>query len=248
MLALEDARDPRRQAAERLVGGIDDEPVALDLALAEGVRPGVAHGSCFASPSSAACAADARCSRCFLLHRPSEDDPLQAQPPGRCGCPVEGRSAARQVPRRPPLRPAIPLPTSRRMATIRRTMPRRKASAGDVDRHQRACPPDPDPVQGPDRLPVLRPEGAEVVPANQDRRGPRHRGGVERGPHPERITLAKRTSRPVPDGVAVLPVPRRVARVEPSGRASQIADRDVPSAGRPRRPARAPLPGSGRSR
>jgi hypothetical protein len=54
---------------------------------------------------------------------------------------------------------------------------------GDVDRHQRARPPDPDPMQGPDRLPVRRPEGAEVVSAHQDRPGPLHRGGIERDPN-----------------------------------------------------------------
>jgi hypothetical protein len=33
VLALEDARDPRREAAERLVGRVDDVPASLDLAL-----------------------------------------------------------------------------------------------------------------------------------------------------------------------------------------------------------------------
>ena len=44
-------------------------------------------------------------------------------------------------------------------------------------------------------------------------------------PHPERRALAKRAARPVPDGVAVLPVPRRIAGVEPgrAGRRSWIA-------------------------
>ena len=111
-----------------------------------------------------------------------------------------------------------------------------KGIGGDVDRHQRPFPPDPDPVEGPDRLPVRHPEGGEVVPANEDRPGPRHRGGVEWGPHPERKTLAKRTPRPVPDGVAVLPIPRREPGMEPRRRSSQIADRDVFRQGRLERP------------
>ena len=82
-------------------------------------------------------------------------------------------------------------------------------------------------MHGPDRLPVRRPEGAEVVPATEGRPGPRHRGGVERVPHPERGALAERAARPVPDGVAVLPVPRRVAGVEPVRHPPKVADRDV---------------------
>ena len=50
----------------------------------------------------------------------------------------------------------------------------------DVDRHERSVLPDPDPLHGPDRLPVRRPEGAEVVAAHQGLRGSRHRGGVQR--------------------------------------------------------------------
>ena len=55
----------------------------------------------------------------------------------------------------------------------------------------------------------------------------RHGGDVERGPHPERLALAKRAARPVPDGVAVLPVPRRIAGLEPVGCPPEVADRDV---------------------
>ena len=82
-------------------------------------------------------------------------------------------------------------------------------------------------MNGPDRLPVCRPEGAEVVSADEDRPGPFHRGGVEWDPDPERGTLAERASRPVPDGVAILPVARRVARVERRRGTPHIADRDV---------------------
>ena len=65
------------------------------------------------------------------------------------------------------------------------------------------------------------------MPALEDQPGPHHRGGVERDPHPERRTLAERAARPVPDGVAIFPVSRRVARVEPGRRRSNIADRDI---------------------
>ena len=74
------------------------------------------------------------------------------------------------------------------------------------------------------------------MPADEGRPGPRHRGGVEWDPHPERHTLAKRAARPVPDGVAVLPVPRRIAGVEPGRGCPQIANRDVPWKKRIERP------------
>jgi hypothetical protein len=82
-------------------------------------------------------------------------------------------------------------------------------------------------VNGPDRLPIRRPEGAEVVPADEGRPGARHRVGVERDPDPERQALAKRAARPVPDGVAVLPVPRREAGVPTVRDPAEVADRDV---------------------
>ena len=99
----------------------------------------------------------------------------------------------------------------------------------DVDRHERPLPPDPDRVNGSDRraVPDHHPEGAEVVPADEGLPGSLHRGSVERDPHPERMTLAERTVRPVPDGVAVLPIPRRATGVEPRLRPSDVADRDV---------------------
>ena len=65
------------------------------------------------------------------------------------------------------------------------------------------------------------------MPAFEDRPGPRHRGGIERDPLPERGALAKRAARPVPDGVAILPVSRRIAGVEADRRPSHPADRDV---------------------
>ena len=39
-------------------------------------------------------------------------------------------------------------------------------------------------MQGPDRLPIRRAEGREVVPAHEGRRGSRHRGDVERARTP----------------------------------------------------------------
>ena len=145
--------------------------------------------------------------------------------------PVEGRPPGGQRRARPPSASILPRPTSRRTATIRRTIPRRKASAADVDRHERSLRRTRTAVNGPDRRPVRRPEGAEVVPAHEDRPGSRHRGDVERDPHPERMTLAKRAARPVPDGVAVFPVPRRIAWVEPAGDPPQTS-RIATSAGR----------------
>ena len=86
----------------------------------------------------------------------------------------------------------------------------------DVDRHERSLPPDPNRVDGPDRrsVPDHRPEGTEVVPANEGLPGSLHRDDVERVPHPERHALAEWAARPVPDGVAILPIPRRATGVE----------------------------------
>jgi hypothetical protein len=97
----------------------------------------------------------------------------------------------------------------------------------DVDRHAKPFPPDADPMHGPDRLPVRRPEGAKVVTANQDRPDPLHRGDIQRVPHPERETLAEWASRPVPDGVAILPASRRVAWMEPDRGAAHLSKRYV---------------------
>ena len=82
-------------------------------------------------------------------------------------------------------------------------------------------------MHGPDRLRIGPAECAEVVAALEGRRGSRHRGDVQLPPHPERRALAERAARPVPDGVPVLPVPSGVAGVEPGGRPSEVADRDI---------------------
>ena len=47
--------------------------------------------------------------------------------------------------------------------------PAQEGVGPDVDRHQPAFPSDPDRMHGPDRRSVRRPEGAEVVPADEDR-------------------------------------------------------------------------------
>ncbi len=79
----------------------------------------------------------------------------------------------------------------------------------------------------PDRLGIGPAEGREVVTTLEDRPGSGHRVHVQVGPHPERRALPERAPRPVPDGVAVLPVPRRVAGVEAPGCSSDIANRNV---------------------
>ncbi len=81
----------------------------------------------------------------------------------------------------------------------------------------------------PDRraAPDHHPEGAEVVRADEGLPGSCHRDDVERGPDPERMTLVKRTARPVPDGVAVFPVPRRATGVEARCHRPDVANRDV---------------------
>ena len=114
VLALEDVRDPRRQAAERLVGGIDDVPASFDLALA--CRVGLrAHRfsvvSCSFVPTRRPRATRRRLSPC-----------AGAAAPSRAG--TRAASAART-----PVSSIFPRPTSRRTATIRLTIPRRKASA-----------------------------------------------------------------------------------------------------------------------
>src|SRR3954451_4896328 len=46
VLAFEDARDPRREAPERLVGRVDDEPAPIDLTLSRRVGLRVHRSSC----------------------------------------------------------------------------------------------------------------------------------------------------------------------------------------------------------
>src|SRR5436309_3558236 len=115
VLALEHARNARRETSERLVRRIHDVPAPLDLALADrvGLR---AHASRVVSVALVP-----------LLDRPiatrRSDSPLAgAIAPFRAG--VRAASASRTC-----RSVIVPRPTSRRTATIRRTMPRRKASA-----------------------------------------------------------------------------------------------------------------------
>ena len=198
VLALEDVRDPRREAAERLVRRVDDVPASLDLALSDRIGLRVHRSSCspFGSPG-----------------RSPEGDAPEAEPLCRGRRPVEGRSGTGEC---RPDRCLIHLAEADLQEDGHHPPdhPAQEGVGPDVDRHEPALPPDPDRMHGPDRRAVRRPEGAEVVPADEGRPGSRHRGGVERGPHPERRALVERTARPVPDGVAVLPVPRRIAGVE----------------------------------
>ena len=189
------------------------------------------------------------CSPSFSACRSPEGDAAEAEPLGRGGGSVEGRSPVGEC-RPEPAFIHLPRPTSRRTATMRRTIPRRKASARTSIVTSRPSRRTRTAMHGPDRRAVRRPEGAEVVPADEDRPGPLHRGGVERDPHPERRALAERAARPVPDGVAVLPVPRRVAGVEPGRCPAQVADRDVRREERVERPTQlrrreAPVVGEG---
>ena len=112
VLALEDTGDPRRQAAERLVRRVNDVPASLDLAFTRRVGLG-GHGS--------------PCSPSSLGGRPRTTrrrlSPCGgALPPSRAGRPAASAAAT-------PASSILPCPTSRRTATIRRTIPRRKASA-----------------------------------------------------------------------------------------------------------------------
>ena len=65
------------------------------------------------------------------------------------------------------------------------------------------------------------------MPAFEDQRGSRHRFRIERGPDSESGALLERTSRPIPDGVAVFPEPRRMAWVKTRWCPTNVADRDV---------------------
>src|SRR6476646_9694830 len=113
VLALEDARDTRGQAPERLVRRVHDVPASLDLALPDRIGLRVHRSSCspFGSPGCGP-----RATR--LRHKPlaGADAPSKAGP----GPASAARTAVSSI---------FPRPTSRRTATIRRTIPRRKASA-----------------------------------------------------------------------------------------------------------------------
>ena len=137
VLALEDAGDPRRQAAERLVRGIDDEPASLDLALTN--RVGL--------------------SRSSVLSRLHVSSPVR-------------RPRATRRRQRPFAGAVAPSRAGVRAASASRTSCLIHLSATDlqedghdpadhapeegirpdVDRHERAFPPDPDRVNGPDRV------------------------------------------------------------------------------------------------
>src|SRR3954453_6597122 len=113
VLALEDARDPRREAPERLVGRVDDEPAPIDLALSRRVGLRVHRSSC--SPIGRS------------VRRPRTTRRRQSPLAGAAAPLRAGTRAARAA--ATSLSFIFPAPTSRRTATILRTIPRRKASA-----------------------------------------------------------------------------------------------------------------------
>ena len=105
--------------------------------------------------------------------------------------------------------------------------PSQEGVGPDIDRDLVPNPPDPNVMHVPDRLRIGPAEDAEVVTALEGPRGSRHRVHVQPVPHPERRAFPERAPRPVPDGVAILPISRRVARVEAPYCPSNVADRDI---------------------
>src|SRR5262245_23826914 len=121
VLALEDARDPRRKAPQRLVGGIDDVPAPFDLALA--CRVGLrAHQF-----SSVSCSDRSVRSVLSPIRRPRATRRRVSPCAGAIAPSRAGIRAAKAA--RTPSLSIFPRPTSRRTAAIRLTIPRRKASA-----------------------------------------------------------------------------------------------------------------------
>src|SRR6187399_628971 len=113
VLALEDRRDARGESAERLVRRIDDVPASLDLALTDRVGLRVHRSSCSPFVRSGR-RPRATCRR---------QSPLAgAAAPSRAG--PGPASAERTV-----SISTCPRPTAKRAATMRRTIPRRNASA-----------------------------------------------------------------------------------------------------------------------
>src|SRR5262245_60963703 len=110
VLAFEDTGDTRGEATERLARRIHDEPLSLDLALSRGVRLVVHHSSC---P--------------VLAPRPRTTRRRQ-RPLAGAAAPARAGLVAASIPGTAS-GSTWPFPTPSRVATIRRTMPRRKASA-----------------------------------------------------------------------------------------------------------------------
>src|SRR5450759_4058103 len=109
VLAHEDAGDPRREPAERLVRRVDDVPASLDLRLPERIRLR-GHVSPFIS----------RATRPMTTRR--RQSPFAgATAPWKAGCRDASASATADT-------STSPRPTSRSAATIRLTICRRKAS------------------------------------------------------------------------------------------------------------------------
>ena len=81
--------------------------------------------------------------------RPSQDDPPEAQPSGRGGCPVEGRSTIGQG-RRDRVIIHLSAADLQQEGDHPADHPAEEGIGSDVDRHEPALPPDPDRVHGPD--------------------------------------------------------------------------------------------------
>src|SRR5512146_1742869 len=113
VLPLEDARDLGREAAERLARRVHDEPPSLDLALPSRVGLRVHRSS---RPSSFPCLRRPRTTR--RRHNPRAGAAAPAKAGRRSASAAATASSS-----------ILPVPTARRAATMRRTIPRRKASA-----------------------------------------------------------------------------------------------------------------------
>lgn len=157
---------------------------------------------------------------------PSKDDATEAQSPGRSCRPGKGRSP---LGKRRGDRCLVNLsrPDREESGDHAPDHPSQEGIGTDVDRDAVPVPPDSDSMHGPNRLRISSTEGAEVVATLEGRRGSPHRVHIQSGPHPERHALQERASRPVPDGVTILPVSRRVARLEARGCPSNVANRDI---------------------
>src|SRR5439155_1694038 len=97
VLALEDAGDPRRQPAKRLVGRVDDEPASVDLALACRIRLRVHRLSC--SPISRPCGRPRTTRR---RHSPRAGRAARPVPDGVAIVPVPRRVTRVEARRDPP--------------------------------------------------------------------------------------------------------------------------------------------------
>jgi len=102
-----------------------------------------------------------------------------------------------------------------------------KGVADHLDGDRTALPSDPHPMKCSDRLSILPAKGGEVTTPDEDLRRRGHRRDVKVITDAEGMSLAQRTLRPVPDQVAVFPMPGPVTRVEASIDSAQRPQADV---------------------